>query len=85
MDRPAGIRASWRRLLYRYVAGALVGNTWALSRADYSDLKSGEPIGTRTYDTSPSAWEGYCLGHDAEQVQAIAKQMISDIKRTKAK
>lgn len=58
MDRPAGIRASWRRLLYRYVAGALVGNTWALSRADYSDLKSGEPIGTRTYDTSPSAWEG---------------------------
>ena len=69
----------------RYVAGALVGNAWVFSRADYSDLKSGAPIGSRTYDTSSSAWEGVASAMTQKQVQAIAKQMISDIKSAKAK
>ncbi len=69
----------------RYVAGALVGNAWVFSRADYSDLKSGAPIGSRTYDTSSSAWEGIASAMTQKQVQAIAKQMISDIKSAKAK
>ncbi|WP_339543186.1 hypothetical protein [Pseudomonas sp. JAI120] len=69
----------------RYVAGALVGNAWVFSRADFSDLKSGAPIGSRTYDTSSSAWEGIASAMTQKQVQAIAKQLISDIKSAKAK
>jgi len=56
-----------------------------IERADYSDLKSGTPIGSRTYDTSSSAREGIASAMTQKQVQAIAKQMISDIKGAKAK
>jgi hypothetical protein len=69
----------------RYVAGVMVGNAWINSSADYSDLKSGRLIGTRTYDTSSSAWEGVMSAMTQEQVEAIAQQIISDIKSAKAK
>lgn len=69
----------------RYVGGALVGNAWVFSRADFSDLKSGAPIGSRTYNTESSAWEGIASAMTQKQVQAIAKQLISDIKSAKAK
>lgn len=69
----------------RYVAGVMVGNAWINSSADYSDLKSGRLIGTRTYDTSSSAWEGVMSAMTQEQVEAIAQQIISDIKSAKTK
>lgn len=69
----------------RYGAGVMVGNAWVNSSADYSDLKSGRLIGTRTYDTSSSAWEGVMSAMTKEQVEAIAQQIISDIKSAKAK
>ncbi|MNI16546.1 hypothetical protein D3C73_698820 [compost metagenome] len=69
----------------RYGAGVMVGNAWVNSSADYSDLKSGQLIGTRTYDTSSSAWEGVMSAMTKEQVEAIAQQIISDIKSAKAK
>ncbi|UZE22066.1 hypothetical protein LOY67_18665 [Pseudomonas sp. B21-056] len=69
----------------RYGAGVMVGNAWVNSRADYSDLKSGRLIGTRTYDTSSSAWEGVMSAMTQKQVQAISQQIISDIKNAKAK
>ncbi|SED93928.1 protein of unknown function [Pseudomonas frederiksbergensis] len=69
----------------RYAAGVMVGNAWINSSADYSDLKSGRLIGTRTYDTSSSAWEGVMSAMTQEQVEAIAQQIISDIKNAKAK
>jgi len=69
----------------RYGAGVMVGNAWVNSRADYSDLKSGRLIGTRTYDTSSSAWEGVMSAMTQKQVQAISQQIISDIKSAKAK
>ena len=69
----------------RYAAGVMVGNAWINSSADYSDLKSGRLIGTRTYDTSSSAWEGVMSAMTQEQVEAIAQQIISDIKSAKAK
>lgn len=68
----------------RYAAGVMVGNAWINSSADYSDLKSGRLIGTRTYDTSSSAWEGVMSAMTQEQVEAIAQQIISDIKNAKA-
>lgn len=69
----------------RYSAGVMVGNAWVNSSADYSDLKSGQLIGTRTYDTSSSAWEGVMSAMTKEQVEAIAQQIISDIKSAKAR
>lgn len=69
----------------RYGAGIMVGNAWVNSSADFSDLKSGSLIGTRTYDTSSSAWEGAMSAMTKKQVQAIAQQIISDIKNAKAK
>lgn len=69
----------------RYGAGVMVGNAWVNSSANYSDLKSGRLIGTRTYDTSSSAWEGVMSAMTKEQVEAIAQQIISDIKSAKAK
>lgn len=69
----------------RYGAGVMVGNAWVNSSADYSDLKSGRLIGTRTYDTSSSAWEGVMSAMTQEQVQAISQKIISDIKSAKAK
>lgn len=68
----------------RYGAGVMVGNAWINSSADYSDLKSGRLIGTRTYDTSSSAWEGVMSAMTKEQVEAIAQQIIDDIKSAKA-
>ncbi|UCP08977.1 hypothetical protein K5R88_24715 [Pseudomonas sp. MM213] len=69
----------------RVAAGIMVGNAWVNSSADFSDLKSGSLIGTRTYDTSSSAWEGVMSAMTKKQVQAIAQQIISDIKSAKAK
>ena len=69
----------------RYGAGVMVGNAWVNSSADYSDLKSGRLIGTRTYDTSSSAWEGVMSAMTKEQVEAISQKIISDIKGAKAK
>ncbi len=63
----------------------MVGNAWVNSSADYSDLKSGHLIGTRTYDTSSSAWEGVMSAMTKEQVQAISQKIISDIKSAKTK
>lgn len=67
----------------RYAAGVMVGNAWINSSADYSDLKTGRLIGTRTYDTSSSAWEGVMSAMTQEQVEAIAQQIISDVKNAK--
>lgn len=69
----------------RYGAGVMVGNAWVNSTADFSDLNSGKLIGSRTYDTSSSAWEGVMSAMTQKQVQAIAKQIIADIKSAKAK
>ena len=67
----------------RYGAGVMVGNAWINSSADFTDLKSGQLIGSRTYDTSSSAWEGVMSATTQEQVEAIAKQIIGDIKNAK--
>lgn len=69
----------------RYGAGVMVGNAWVNSTADFSDLSTGKLIGSRTYDTSSSAWEEVMSAMTQKQVQAIAKQIISDIKSAKGK
>lgn len=64
----------------RYGLGVMVGNAWVNSSVTYSDVETGAPFGTRTYDTSSSAWEGVLSAMTDEQLQAISKAMIRDIK-----
>nr|WP_314871928.1 hypothetical protein [uncultured Pseudomonas sp.] len=68
----------------RYGAGVMVGNAWINSSAEYSYLKSRKVIGTRTYDTSSSAWEGVMSAMTKEQADAISQKIISDIKTAKS-
>ncbi|NIF27006.1 DUF4410 domain-containing protein [Pantoea sp. Tr-811] len=68
----------------RYGAGVMVGNAWINSSAEYSYLKSQKLIGTRTYDTSSSAWEGVMSAMTKEQAEAISQKIISDIKTAKS-
>lgn len=68
----------------RVGAGIMVGNAWVNSTVDFRNLKSGQTIGVRTYDTTSSAWEGVMSAMTDKQVKAISKQMISDIKTAKA-
>lgn len=68
----------------RYGAGVMVGNAWINSSADYSYLKSQKFIGTRTYDTSSSAWEGVMSAMTKEQAEAISQKIISDIKKARS-
>ncbi|MDH0731004.1 DUF4410 domain-containing protein [Pseudomonas sichuanensis] len=68
----------------RYGAGVMVGNAWINSSAEYSYLKSQKLIGTRTYDTSSSAWEGVMSAMTKKQAEAISQKIISDIKTAKS-
>ncbi len=68
----------------RYGAGVMVGNAWINSSVEYSYLKSRKVIGTRTYDTSSSAWEGVMSAMTKEQAEAITQKIISDIKSAKS-
>jgi len=68
----------------RYSAGVMVGNAWINSSAEYSYLRSQKLIGTRTYDTSSSAWEGVMSAMTKEQAEAISQKIISDIKTARS-
>ncbi|MOA55780.1 hypothetical protein D3C78_1796290 [compost metagenome] len=67
----------------RYSAGSMTGNAWVNSSADFLDLTTGRKVGTRTYDTTSTAWEGVMSAMTEKQVRAISKQIIEDIKNAK--
>lgn len=67
----------------RYGLGIMAGNAWINSRVTYLDLQTGEALGTRTYDTSSSAWEGVFSAMTEDQLQAIAKEMVGEIRAAK--
>ena len=64
----------------RYGLGVMVGNAWVESRVAFVDMKSGQAYGSRTYNTSSSAWEGVLSAMTDEQLQAISKEIVAEIK-----
>lgn len=64
----------------RYGLGVMVGNAWINSSASFIDWQSRELIASRKYDTTSSAWEGVFSAMTKEQIQAISKEIISEIK-----
>lgn len=68
----------------RYGLGVMSGNAWVDAEVSFLDLQSGETIGDRKYNTSSSAWEGVFSAMTDEQLQALAKEMISEVRNAKA-
>lgn len=64
----------------RYGLGVMIGNAWVNSKATFSDWQTGEQYAEHTYDTTSSAWEGVFSAMTKEQIQAISKEIISEIK-----
>jgi hypothetical protein len=72
---------------YRYVTpgarigfGIFTGNAYINADAEFFELPSRRSIGSRTYSTSSSAFEGIFSAMTDKQVIAISDAMIRDIK-----
>jgi len=68
----------------RYATGILSGNAYIESKLSFSNLKTGEAYGSRTANTSSSAWEGVFSAMTNKQVEAIAADVFKDLKSGKA-
>lgn len=64
----------------RYALGVMVGNAWVESKVSFVDINSGQTYGSRTYNTSSSAWEGVLSAMTDEQLRAISKEIVAEIK-----
>jgi hypothetical protein len=65
----------------RFGFGVMTGNAFIDAKIRYLDLKSGQPFGEQSINTSSSAWQGVFSAMTDKQVQAIAKDVVADIKR----
>lgn len=68
----------------RYSLGIMVGNAWVDAEVSFLDLQTGQTIGVRKYNTSSTAWEGVFSAMTDEQLQALAKEMISEVRSAKS-
>jgi hypothetical protein len=67
----------------RYAIGVLGGNAYIESKLTFRNLKTGEVLGTRTANTSSSAWQGVFSAMTNKQVEAIAVDVFNEIKKSK--
>ena len=65
----------------RYGFGVMTGNAYINANAEFFEFPGRQSIGTRTYATSSSAWEGVFSAMTDKQVLAISNAMIQEIKR----
>jgi len=63
----------------RYGLGIMTGNAFVEADARFSDLKSGQSLGERHYNTSSSAWQGVFSAMTAKQIDAICKEIVAEI------
>jgi hypothetical protein len=64
----------------RYGFGIMTGNAFIDATVGFSDLRTGQRFGEQRFNTSSSAWEGIFSAMTDKQVQAIAKDIIADVK-----
>lgn len=71
---------------YRFVGigarvffGAMTGNAYIDSKADFIDLKTGNAFGTQNYNTTSSAWQGVFGKMTPQQVDAVAADVFSEL------
>lgn len=72
---------------YRYVStgarfglGVFTGNAFVDAKVRFLDAKTGQPYGEQQLNTSSSAWQGVFSAMTDKQLQAIAKDLVEDIK-----
>lgn len=66
----------------RYAVGILSGNAYIESKLTFSNLSTGEVLGSKTANTSSSAWEDVFSPMTNKQVQAIAVDIFKQLKTT---
>jgi hypothetical protein len=66
----------------RYATGILSGNAYIESKLTFSDLKTGAVWGSKAANTSSSAWQGVFSAMTNKQVEAIAADVMRDLKRS---
>lgn len=71
----------WLSTGARYGLGVMTGNAFVNARLQFQDLKSGASYGSRTVNTSSSAWQGVFSAMTDKQLQAIARDTLADLRR----
>jgi len=64
----------------RYGFGIMTGNAYLDSTVQFMDLQTGAVLGSRTYNTSSSAWQGAFSPMTEKQIQAIAVEIANEVK-----
>ncbi len=64
----------------RYLTGIMGGNAYIEAKLTYLSLKTGQSFGSQAINTSSSAWEGVFSPMTNKQVEAIAVDVLSNIK-----
>lgn len=62
----------------RYGFGVMTGNAYVDSTATFRDLKTGKLLGSKSYSTSSTAWQGAFSAMTDKQVRAICDQIVKD-------
>ncbi|WP_298231952.1 hypothetical protein [uncultured Azohydromonas sp.] len=65
----------------RYGLGIMTGNAYVNANVRYLDLKTGQPFGEHSVNTSSSAWEGVFSAMTDKQLQAIARDVVGEIRK----
>jgi hypothetical protein len=72
---------------YRYVTtgarmgfGIFTGNAFLDATVRYVDLKDGRSFGEQSVNTSSSAWQGVFSAMTEQQLRAVAKELVNDVK-----
>lgn len=63
----------------RYGFGIMTGNAFVDAKVKFSDLNDGHAFGERTYNTSSTAWQGIFSAMTGKQIEAICKEIVSEI------
>lgn len=64
----------------RYGFGVMTGNAYIDSKVSFLDLQTGATLGERSYNTSSTAWQGIFSAMTEKQVQAICKDIVTQVR-----
>lgn len=63
----------------RYGFGAMTGNAFVNAEAEFIEMPSKRRLGSRTYSTSSTAWQGIFSAMTAKQVAALSTEIVQDL------
>ncbi|MEO8389731.1 DUF4410 domain-containing protein [Polaromonas sp.] len=63
----------------RYLLGVMVGNAYMDVDAEYIDLPSKKPFGSKKFNTSSSAWEGIFSAVTPKQVRTVSEVIVKEV------